>query len=500
MKKLDQNLVILGCIIVFLNSLMLRWPLFSLLSLILLPLLAPTLTKQTDKNYFAKLFYIVILVFLWLPFSALSFSLERLNQVALSLSLSAWIFTYRQLILGIGSMLFLVLYYLALRSFLGIVPYFTTSASFKETLKQSFSKTKHHIWHYAKYIILGGISLLLVDLLGLWATTLVTTPRIAVLYAVSFWTFKQVLVLSLVFWSVKSELSKRLAVVLPAKWKKWGAGVLVLLALGIQVNLAHKALNVDPGTLPLVISHRGVDGKNGVQNTLPALNKTKHTAKPAYVELDIQETADRRFVVSHDEDLRKLAHKNLVIADNSLEQLTQVKLKENGHVAYVASFDSYLKQAQKLKQPLLVELKVNQGTGEKFSAYFCELYGRKLGKKDAVHSMDLNAINELKQRVPKMQAGYILPFNLFSLAENKADFYSLEYKTATKSFIKTAHANGKKVYLWTVNSPQQALMAWVLGADGVITDEPSKVEKSLADHSSKTYLKANLKLYLKEMI
>ncbi|MCR1889817.1 glycerophosphodiester phosphodiesterase [Ligilactobacillus murinus] len=500
MKKLDQNLVILGCIIVFLNSLMLRWPLFSLLSLILLPLLAPTLTKQTDKNYFAKLFYIVILVFLWLPFSALSFSLERLNQVALSLSLSAWIFTYRQLILGIGSMLFLVLYYLALRSFLGIVPYFTTSASFKETLKQSFSKTKHHIWHYAKYIILGGISLLLVDLLGLWATTLVTTPRIAVLYAVSFWTLKQVLVLSLVFWSVKSELPKRLAVVLPAKWKKWGAGVLVLLALGIQVNLAHKALNVDPGTLPLVISHRGVDGKNGVQNTLPALNKTKHAAKPAYVELDIQETADRRFVVSHDEDLRKLAHKNLVIADNSLEQLTQVKLKENGHVAYVASFDSYLKQAQKLKQPLLVELKVNQGTGEKFSAYFCEVYGRKLTKKDAVHSMDLSAINELKQRVPKMQAGYILPFNLFSLAENKADFYSLEYKTATKNFIKTAHANGKKVYLWTVNSPQQALMAWVLGADGVITDEPSKVEKSLADHSSKTYLKANLKLYLKEMI
>ncbi len=500
MKKLDQNLVILGCIIVFLNSLMLRWPLFSLLSLILLPLLAPTLTKQTDKNYFAKLFYIVILVFLWLPFSALSFSLERLNQVALSLSLSAWIFTYRQLILGIGSMLFLVLYYLALRSFFFFFPYFTTSASFKETLKQSFSKTKHHIWHYAKYIILGGISLLLVDLLGLWATTLVTTPRIAVLYAVSFWTLKQVLVLSLVFWSVKSELPKRLAVVLPAKWKKWGAGVLVLLALGIQVNLAHKALNVDPGTLPLVISHRGVDGKNGVQNTLPALNKTKHAAKPAYVELDIQETADRRFVVSHDEDLRKLAHKNLVIADNSLEQLTQVKLKENGHVAYVASFDSYLKQAQKLKQPLLVELKVNQGTGEKFSAYFCEVYGRKLTKKDAVHSMDLSAINELKQRVPKMQAGYILPFNLFSLAENKADFYSLEYKTATKNFIKTAHANGKKVYLWTVNSPQQALMAWVLGADGVITDEPSKVEKSLADHSSKTYLKANLKLYLKEMI
>ena len=72
--------------------------------------------------------------------------------------------------------------------------------------------------------------------LGLWATTLVTTPRVAVIYAVSFWTLKQVLVLSLVFWSIKSELPTRIAVVLPAKWKKWGAGVLVLLALGFQVN------------------------------------------------------------------------------------------------------------------------------------------------------------------------------------------------------------------------------------------------------------------------
>ena len=61
--------------------------------------------------------------------------------------------------------------------------------------------------------------------------------------------------------------------------EKVGCGSFAVLALGFQVNLAHKALNVDPSTLPLVISHRGVDGKNGVQNTLPALDKTTHTCK-----------------------------------------------------------------------------------------------------------------------------------------------------------------------------------------------------------------------------
>ena len=42
-------------------------------------------------------------------------------------------------------------------------------------------------------------------------------------------------------------------------------------------------------TVPLTISHRGVDEENGVQNTIPALEATAK-AKPDYVEMDIQET------------------------------------------------------------------------------------------------------------------------------------------------------------------------------------------------------------------
>ena len=498
-SRSDQGLLILSFIIIFCNSLMLYLPVTAWLLVLGLPLVITLLTHQNNKGYFAKLFYLVVLLFLWLPFSALSFSLERLNQWALPLTLSSWIFANRYWLLALVGIVVGILYYLALRSATKIWDYFTTPASFKETLKTSWQQTKGHFWHYAKYYFLYGFGLWLFDFLGLWGTALVTTKGFAIIYAVVFWLLKQGLVLSAVYFTLQKTATKKLQIV-PKKGWFYGSCGLLLGALGLQVFLAYQGLNVDPGKTPIVIAHRGVDGNNGVQNTLTALKNTAKKAKPAYVELDIQETADRRFVVSHDSNLRKLAHKNMKIADNSLEQLMQVKLTEKGKHAYLASFDSYLAQAKKLNQPLLVELKVNQGSGKEFSEYFYQLYGTKLAKKDLVHSVDLLAINALKKKSSQLKAGYILPFNLFSLADNPADFYSLEYKTATKNFITQAHENNKKVYLWTINSQKQALMAWVLGADGVITDEPSKIKQVFNSHPTKTYVTASLKLYLKGMI
>lgn len=60
---------------------------------------------------------------------------------------------------------------------------------------------------------------------------------------------------------------------------------------------------------PVTISHRGVVERNGVQNTIPAMEKT-HRLHPDYIEMDIHETKDHQFVVMHDENLKELAGVN----------------------------------------------------------------------------------------------------------------------------------------------------------------------------------------------
>ena len=63
-------------------------------------------------------------------------------------------------------------------------------------------------------------------------------------------------------------------------------------------------LSHTPDRKPVTISHRGVNGNNGVQNTLDSLIET-NKAKPDYVEMDIQETKDHQFIVMHDFNLRR---------------------------------------------------------------------------------------------------------------------------------------------------------------------------------------------------
>ena len=62
-------------------------------------------------------------------------------------------------------------------------------------------------------------------------------------------------------------------------------------------------------TVPITISHRGVSAENGVQNTVESLKKTA-LLKPDYIEVDIQETKDGKFVMMHDANLENLAGVN----------------------------------------------------------------------------------------------------------------------------------------------------------------------------------------------
>ncbi len=111
-------------------------------------------------------------------------------------------------------------------------------------------------------------------------------------------------------------------------------------------------------TVPLTISHRGVDEENGVQNTIPAMEATAKS-KPDYVEMDIQETKDHQFVVFHDPTLKDLAGIDIPPQKLTLAELTNTVVSENGKKALIPSFDDYLAAAEKVNQKLLVEIKVS---------------------------------------------------------------------------------------------------------------------------------------------
>jgi len=230
-------------------------------------------------------------------------------------------------------------------------------------------------------------------------------------------------------------------------------------------------------TAPAVIAHRGVDGHNGVQNTTGTLKRTVKATRPALVEMDIQPTLDHHWVVMHDPTLSHLSQRKGPVRDYRLHQLIGLPLWENGAKGQLSTFNQYLKAADQLKQPLLVEIKSIGSAANLMTAFDKQYAGQLQRQHHLVHSLDYDVVLRLKQHDAKLRVGYITPFNLAGFSANAADFYSLQALTLTREQLGAAQRQHKAVYCWTPDGAflQQRLAA--LGVTGIITNQPGQLRQ-----------------------
>lgn len=260
------------------------------------------------------------------------------------------------------------------------------------------------------------------------------------------------------------------------RYKHWFliAGVLLLTIY----NGISSADTIDKGTE--TISHRGVTSGNGVQNTIPAMKKTIKYYQPDYIEMDVQETKDHKYVVVHDKNLKKLAGVDKKPQELTLKQLKKMTVRENGYEAKIASFDDYLKVANRHHQKLLVELKTSSSDSKEMVPRFIKQYEKNFEKNGHIlQTLSHKAADELKQEDPEAFVSYILPFN-FSFPTTDFDAYTMEQTTLNSSFIGKALMMNKKVYVWTVNDKKDMRQSLYLNVDGIITDEMGTLNQEIA--------------------
>ncbi|MCT3602154.1 glycerophosphodiester phosphodiesterase [Lactobacillus acidophilus] len=236
--------------------------------------------------------------------------------------------------------------------------------------------------------------------------------------------------------------------------------------------------------VPVTISHRGVNDKNGVQNTIESLKKTAKL-KPDYVEIDVHETKDNQFVIMHDENLKKLTGKDKRPKELTLNQLTKLIAKEDGYKGKVVSLDQYMQAAQKLKQKLLIEIKTTPNDSNEFLVKFNKKYGHEILKNHyQLQSLDYRVVTKMQQLNPKIETLYIQPYNLI-YPQSVADGYSMEYSTLSSDFIWQAHLQNHVVYAWTVNNKSEMKKMMYEHVDGIITDNISMLHTAIKEFQSR---------------
>lgn len=499
--------VLLSLIAVLLTILLLVYFEFTflLMSVYFIKKQVPVSLKQLLELTFFQLKKIRPLTFLFflayflliLPISGLSFNSDLLSKVKIPAFIMDFIFANRWIVVSTFIIFYLLLAYIGIRLIFALPEMILRDRPFKQAVKESWLLTKARFFAIlGQFVVIGG-SILLLSTAGY--LLIITLQIIVEEFLPDYSLISAVFAMSvlqgvLLFNIVMSTVGIFYIIVdfmddegfLPdiPKWftpqpsnEKYSAVkntgiILFAVFFGIGVCLYNMDyLTSAAQTRPIMVSHRGVSGNNSAQNTLAALEKTSAAYHPDYVEMDVQETKDGQFVVMHDFNLRQLTGVDKAPQDLTLKELEKLTVKENGVEEPVVSFDDYLKKADELNQKLLIEIKNSKKDSKDVITRFVTKYEKNiLEKKHILQSLTYQTVSDLKKANPNFYVGYILPFNIVGPPVTPADFLTMEYSTINRNFIDSAHQDGKKVYVWTINDSDAISRMMFYGVDGIITD------------------------------
>lgn len=454
--------------------------------------------SQLKKVKPSTILFFLFYFFLVLPLSGLSFNSDLLSKIKIPAFILDYIFANRVIIIASVIVVYLLLIYLSIRLIFALPEMILRDLSFKDAVKESWNSTRGQFLKVlGQFIFIGG-TILVVAALGYSLIFLAQAgietylPSYALTGAVAAMTLLQAMfllniVLSTVgifYITIDFMDDEGFLPDLPSWYKReealpgkpWTFGkvagfafIAVLFGIGVGTYNTNYLSNYSIKK-PLTISHRGVDNSNSVQNSLDALRKTSKL-NPSYIEMDIQETKDKQFVVMHDFNLKNLTGVNKRPNQLTLAELEKLTAKENGMEESVVSFDDYLSEAKKLEQPLLIEIKATPQDSPDMVDRFVAKYGETiLAEKHILHTLTFDVATKLKELEPRFYVGYILPFNIVGPPISTVDFFTMEFTTLNRNFIDAAHNDGKKVYAWTVNDEDTMTRMMFYGVDGIITD------------------------------
>ncbi|AVK62085.1 glycerophosphodiester phosphodiesterase [Lactobacillus sp. CBA3605] len=451
--------------------------------------------RQVPQAFGFLLLYFILI----LPFGGIGFSTSLLAKVRIPVFIIEWLESGHWVLYALLMLAYAGTFYVGVRLIAVLPLMILKNWPIKQALTASWQRTSGKtiriIW---TLLLIGGVTWLATwgINLSVYGIQLFVDDYVryrAVIAVINLILVEVVQVLLSVYLTALSLMffSDLAGVTITQSWLSWPLGKPaarrpVLIAIGLSivglilvvVNIAY--LGGWGFSQPQTASHRGVTNNNGVQNSIAALRRTAKQ-HPDYIEMDVYETKDRQFVVMHDKNLRSLTGVNRQVNQLTLAQLTKLTMRENGRQAQVVSFSHYLKVAEKLHQKLLIEIKTTSSDPATLVQDFAKQYQTTITTHhDLLQSLSYRIIEQARTQMPKVSAGYILPYNLIGVPHSQATFFTMEYSTLNSSFVRDVHAQHKQVYAWTVNQEKDMNQMMFMGVDGLITDNLTQLNQTVA--------------------
>ncbi|REK75016.1 glycerophosphodiester phosphodiesterase [Paenibacillus paeoniae] len=242
-------------------------------------------------------------------------------------------------------------------------------------------------------------------------------------------------------------------------------GLAVFVGIRANDSLVYAKWNV------LISAHRG-DAESAPENSIPSIIAAIDKGIQS-VEVDVQLTKDGIAVLHHDYNLRRMAGVSHRVSDLTYEELSRLAIGQDEHMESIPipTLAYALAEAQgRIK--LLLDLKP-YGPGDELVREVVSLvqaYG--MEGEVYIQSFDSYSLKLIRELAPDIKIGQILYFALGNLSALDVDFYTIEQVMLTDQLVKQAHASGREVWVWTVNTRRNMKEVLKFQIDGIITDYP----------------------------
>lgn len=202
-----------------------------------------------------------------------------------------------------------------------------------------------------------------------------------------------------------------------------------------------------------LIAHRGIhDNSITPENSLKAFQKA--IDYNIAIELDVRITKDNQLVVFHDDNLLRMAKKELLIEESTLKELNKIKLLETEEK--IPTLKEVLKLVNN-KVLLDIEIKNTKKLVEVSNALQMEL---KNYHNFVIKSFNPNIIKKLRNKYPNWIYGLLITpqnrkiYNYLILKMFKPDFIAINKQIVNSKYIQKYSIN-HQIFVWTINSKEE---------------------------------------------
>jgi len=239
-----------------------------------------------------------------------------------------------------------------------------------------------------------------------------------------------------------------------------------------------------------IIAHRGASYL-APENTMASV--MLGWQKGADVEIDVQLSKDNRILVIHDDSTKRTGETDLKVEETTSQELRKLDVGRHKAEEFTGEQIPFLADIVRTIPPerkLYIEIKC----GKEVLTFLRKLIVES-GKMSqiVIIGFDLETVAMSKELIDvptywlkgtdkDEETDKWIPHDpqLFQIAKSKGlDGLDVHYAGVTKKFARAAKASGQKLYVWTVDDPEEANRLVKLGVDGITTNRPGWLREQL---------------------